>query len=115
LDLGANNSWILHHDNAPSHSAIIIREFLTKTNTIQQPSNSPDMAPCDFFLFDRVKKSLWGTRFNSRKEVMEKSKMALMAIPTIEFQKCFKNWIKRWHKCVAVGEYFEGDNITFDE
>jgi len=24
--------------------------------------------------------------------------------------------IKRWHKCVAVdGEYFEGDNITFDE
>jgi len=35
-DLWANNSWILHHDNAPSHSAIIIREFLTKneTNTI---------------------------------------------------------------------------------
>ncbi|XP_018046790.1 PREDICTED: histone-lysine N-methyltransferase SETMAR-like [Atta colombica] len=51
-DLWANNSWILHHDNAPSHSAIIIREFLTKneTNTIQQPLNSPDMAPCDFFL-----------------------------------------------------------------
>jgi len=47
---------------------------------------------------------------------MEKSKMALMAIPTIEFQKCFESWIKCWHKCVAVnGEYFEGDNITFDE
>jgi len=44
------------------------------------------MAFCDFFLFDRVKKSLWGTRFNSRKEVIEKSKTALMAIPTIEFQ-----------------------------
>ncbi|KYM85330.1 hypothetical protein ALC53_04573 [Atta colombica] len=42
-------------DNTPSHSAIIIREFLTKneTNTIQQPSNSPDMAPCNFFLFDQ--------------------------------------------------------------
>jgi len=39
------------------------------------------MAPCDFFLFERVKK-LWGMRFNSRKEVMEKSKTALMAIPT---------------------------------
>lgn len=117
-DLWANNSWILYNDNAPSHSAIIIREFLTKngTNTIQQPSNSPDLAPCDFFLFDRVKKPLRGTRFNSRKEVMEKSKTALMAIPTIEFQKCFESWIKRWHKCVAVdGEYFEGDNITFDE
>jgi len=48
---------------------IIIREFLTKnkTNTIQQPSNSPDMAPCNFFLFDRVKKPLRGTRFNNGK------------------------------------------------
>jgi len=47
---------------------------------------------------------------------MEKSKTALIAIPTIEFQKCFESWIKRWHKCVAVnGEYFEEDNITFDE
>ena len=55
LDLWENNSWILHHDNAPSHSAIIIREFFTKneTNNIQQSSNSPDMAPCDFFLFDQ--------------------------------------------------------------
>ncbi|KYQ53941.1 hypothetical protein ALC60_07146 [Trachymyrmex zeteki] len=49
-------------------------------------------------------------------EVMEKSKTALMAIPTIEFQKYFESWIKCWHKCVAVdGEYFEEDNITFDE
>jgi len=58
-----------------------LSEFLTKneTNTIQQPSNSPDTAPCDFLLFDRVKKLLRGTRFNSRKEVMEKSKTALMA------------------------------------
>jgi len=55
------------------------------------------------------KKPLWGMRFNSRKEVMEKSKTALMAIPTIEFQKCFESWIKRWHKCVAVdGEYLKG-------
>jgi len=45
--------WILHHDNTPSHSAIIIREFLKKneTNIIQQLSNSPDMdsVPAIFF------------------------------------------------------------------
>jgi len=51
---------------------------------------------------------------------MEKSKTALIAIPTIEFQKCFESWIKRWHKCIAIdGEYFEGEyfeyNIIFDE
>jgi len=63
-----------------------------------------------------MKKPLRATRFNSQKEVMEKSKTALMTIPAIEFQKCFESWIKRWDKCVTVdGEYFEGDNITFDE
>ena len=40
-NLWANNLWILHHDNAPLHNAIVIREHLTKneTNTIQQPLN----------------------------------------------------------------------------
>ncbi|CAK9833986.1 Protein GVQW3 [Anthophora retusa] len=117
-DLWANNSWILHHDNAPAHNAILIREFLTKnnTNTIQQPSNSPDLAPRDFFLFNRLKKPLRGTRYSTREEVMTKSKTALMDIPKIEYQRCFEDWIKRWRKCIAVdGEYFEGDHIDLDE
>ncbi|EFN77848.1 hypothetical protein EAI_11755, partial [Harpegnathos saltator] len=35
-----------------THNAIVIRNFLTKNgaNTIQQPPNSPDLAPCDFFV-----------------------------------------------------------------
>ena len=37
-DLWANNSWILHHDNAPSHNAIVIHEHLAKTKRI--PSNN---------------------------------------------------------------------------
>jgi len=27
-ELFANNSWILHHDNAPAHTALSVREFL---------------------------------------------------------------------------------------
>ena len=105
-------------DFAPSHNAIVIREHLAKseTNTIQQPPISRDLAPCDFFLFGRLKKPLRGTRYNTRDEVMEKSKMALMAILQTDYEKCFQDWIKHWHKCVAVdGEYFEGDNIDYDE
>ena len=30
-DLWADNSWIFHHDNAPSHSSLIVTEFLAKT------------------------------------------------------------------------------------
>jgi hypothetical protein len=37
-------------------------------------------------------------------------------IPKIEFEKFFKDWQKRWHKCiVSNGDYFEGDNINVDE
>lgn len=66
-DLWQNNSWILHDDNAPSHRATIINDFKTKhsINTIDQPPYSPDLAPCDFFLFSRLKLPLRGTRFDS--------------------------------------------------
>ena len=29
LELFANNSWILHHNNTPAHTALSVREFLT--------------------------------------------------------------------------------------
>ena len=28
-ELFANNSWIFHHDNAPKHTALTVKEFLT--------------------------------------------------------------------------------------
>ncbi|EFN78566.1 hypothetical protein EAI_00793, partial [Harpegnathos saltator] len=74
-----------------------------------QPPNSPDLAPCDFFLsVDSKNRS--GERVKSnQEEIMEKSKTALVAIPKTEYQKCFEDWIKRWHKCVTVdGEDFGG-------
>jgi len=53
-ELFANNSWILHHDNAPAHTALSVREFLaTKQITLlEHPDYSPDLAPplpSDFF------------------------------------------------------------------
>ena len=56
-DLWKENSWILHHDNAPSHKAIIVNEFLAKnsTNIIEKPPYSPDMATADFLLFPKPK------------------------------------------------------------
>ena len=51
-ELFANNSWILHHDNAPAHTALSVREFLaTKQITVlEHPAYSPDLASSNFFL-----------------------------------------------------------------
>jgi len=61
-ELFANNSWILHHDNAPTHTALSVREFLaTKQMTVlEHPAFSPDLAPSDFFLFPKIKEILKG-------------------------------------------------------
>ena len=50
-DLWENNAWVLHHDNAPAHSALSIRQFLSEMNvpTLEKPPYSPDLAVCDFF------------------------------------------------------------------
>ena len=37
------------------------------------PPYSPDLAPCDFFLFPRMKRDLKGKRFQNVEEVREKN------------------------------------------
>ena len=66
-DLWESNTWLLHHDNAPAHTALSIRKFLVEKNitVLEQPPYSPDLAPCDFFLFPKVKSIIKGTHFLS--------------------------------------------------
>ncbi|KAJ4426506.1 hypothetical protein ANN_27320, partial [Periplaneta americana] len=106
------NNWHLHHDNAPAHSSQLIHTFLAKhgITTVRQPPYSPEMAPCDFWLFPKLKTLLKGSRFESREEIMRNATTELNTIPKEDFQRCFRQWKDRWAKCVqAQGAYFEGD------
>jgi hypothetical protein len=77
---------------------------------IQHTPDSPDLAPCDFFLFPRMKRQIKGRRFADVSEVKKKTLGVLNIISTEEFQKCFQQWEKRWYKCIeAKGHYFEGE------
>ena len=77
---------------------------------IRQAPYSPDLAPCDFWLFPKLKTTLKGRRFQSREDIMKKATEELQSIPGEEFMKCFEKWQKCWDKCVNhQGEYFEGD------
>jgi len=62
----ANNSRILHHDNAPAHTALFVKECLaTKQITVlEHPAYSPDLAPSDVFLFPKIKETLKGSHFD---------------------------------------------------
>jgi transposase len=87
---------MLHHDNAPPHASLLIREFLVKQETIvvPQPPYSPDLAPADFFLFPKLKYTLKGRRFQTVEEIIENSLQDLRAILQNTFQDAFQNWKK---------------------
>ena len=80
-----------------------------------QPPYPPDLAPCDFFLFPKLKRPMKG-RFAMIEEIETASPKELKTITESAYQKCFKDWKKRWHKCIiSKGDYFEGKNIGINE
>jgi hypothetical protein len=48
-----SSKWQIHHDNAPSHSAQLVWQFLAKDSTsqVRQRPCMPGMCPCYFFCF----------------------------------------------------------------
>jgi len=111
-ELWCAGNWLLHDDNAPSHQALVTREFLAHkgTITLPHPPCSPHLAPCDFFLFPKMKLQLKSRRFDRVEEIQRESQNVLGTLREQDFQHMFQQWQRRWDRCVAAqGDYFEGD------
>ena len=67
--------WHLRHENDSGDSVHVIKGFLVKNNTalVRQPLYFCDLAPCDFWLFLKLKTTLKETQFQSPKDIMEKN------------------------------------------
>ena len=104
-------AWALHHDNAPAHTVLSIYLFLAERNiaTLEHPLYSPDLAPCDFFPFPKIKSVLKGTHFSDIDSIKKAKTTKLKKIPKNAFQECIDSWKEQMHKCLRVdGDYFEG-------
>ena len=115
LSCQKNGDWLLHHDNAPAHTSLTVREFLTKNNmtTIPHPAYSPDLVPCDFYVFPKMILWLKGQRFVSIEETQAESQQVLNTLE--DFNKCVQKWQIRWDSCIqAQGDYLEGDGGNQD-
>ena len=64
-----SSQWHFHQDNAPVHDSILVTDYLTKLdiNTVSQPPYSPVIAPCDFWLFSKLR----GCRYETTEEMKE--------------------------------------------
>ena len=80
-ELWANNYWFLHHDKAPSHTALVLRDHFVKNamHILPQPSYLPDLAPCLAIPSFQLTRPRRGTRFELIDDIKAESKKALMA------------------------------------
>ena len=111
-DQWRNNTWLLHHDNAPAHAALLTRRFLTdnKMTVVPQSPYLHDLAPSDFFFFSKLKVKLKGQRFQTLEEILAELQAVLNTLREDDFQECLKNWQRHWDRFQSSeGDYFEGD------
>ncbi|GBM26742.1 hypothetical protein AVEN_175895-1 [Araneus ventricosus] len=93
----AINDWLLLHDNAPPHHALIVKKYLARhsVTTMEHPPYSPDLAPADFYLFLRLKMKLKGHRFVDSDEVIENAMKHLKDLSKNGCQECFDQLYER--------------------
>ena len=76
---------------------------------VPQPPYSPDLSPCDFFLFPKLKFHLKGSHFGTVDNIQMIMTDQLRALSHEDFQHCYWEWEQRLPQCVASqGNYFEG-------
>ena len=78
--------------------------------TVPYPPNSLDLAPCDFWLFPKLKKKLGGCRYETIEEIKEAVTKVNETLTQEDFDGAFQKLLERYNKCIAVGgDYFKRD------
>lgn len=106
----AKKKVLFHHDNAPAHSSHVATAKLVELGyeVLPHPPYSPDLAPCDFFLFPNFKKWLGGQRFASNEEVIAATEAYFAEFDKSYFSEGLKKLEHRWAKCIDLkGDYVE--------
>ena len=78
--------------------------------TVPHHPYSPDLAPCDFWLFPKLKEKLRGRRYETIEEMKEAVAMVIDTLKQEDFHGAFKKLLERYKKYIAAGgDYFEGN------
>jgi hypothetical protein len=92
-ELWREENWLLHH-NTPSHTSFFTGEYLSRNNMTVVPHSpyAPDLAPCNFSLFPRLK----GRCFHTTGVIEAESQAVLNTLTEHDFQDAFTKWQKCW-------------------
>ncbi len=78
--------------------------------TVRHRPYSPELAPCDIWLFPKLKEKLKGCRYETVEEMKEAVTKVIDTLTLENFHEAFQNLLERYIKCIAGrGDYFKGD------
>ena len=101
----------MHQDNAPACASQEVQTTIKiqlEAEVLTHPPYLPDLAPCDFALFPKLKDELKGKHFNDLDELRSESTRILYSYPVEWFDQVYRQRIERHRKCIASqGAYFE--------
>ena len=103
-----SGQWDFQQDNAPVHNSILVTHYLTKMGikTVPHRPYSPDLAPCDFWLFLKLR----GCRYETIEEMKEAVTTVMDTLTKEDFHEAFEKLLEQYNKCIAAGgDCFEGD------
>lgn len=109
------NYWhpqnVILHDNASAHKTGAVTQYLMDNGIRVLPhlAYSPDLAPCDFWLFPKLKGLVAGHKFSRVQDLAKEVNSVLRSIPKEDYREALQKWIDRLRRCIErAGEYFEG-------
>ena len=96
-----SGQWHFHQDNAPVHNTILVKDYLTKIGikTVPNPPYSPDLAPCDFCFFPKLR----GCRYETIEEMKEAVTKVIDTLSQEDIHGAHKMLLERYSKCITAG------------
>ncbi len=112
VDGSTDCEFVIQHDNASPHTSNLTLGFLFDQDLLAHLPYSPDLAPCDYWLFPLLKARLRGIKHRNLAELKKSVRKVIRDIPEQSFQEALYKLPMRWRKCVAsAGKYFEGRGV----
>ena len=103
-----SGQWHFHQYNAPLHNSILVIDYLTKMGikTLPHRPYSPDVAPCDFCLFPKLR----GCRYETIEEMKETVAKVIDMLTQENFHGALQKLLERYNKYIAAGgDFLEED------
>lgn len=110
-ELDTGEMWF-QQDGAPAHTAGMSRNQLNETfgdqwvgigGPVEYPARSPDLTPCDFFVWSFIQNIVYATPVATEEELWQRIQNAFLQITPEMIAATRQNIVKRLRCCIDTG------------